>query len=133
MRNENKSPSTVGAMQGLNTEHNYYSNEHESKRKPKYFYEFERYPNASLIFLAVDYISANIIRRHHGICLLCDGIAEVYDLDFCFGREVWVLYAHPNNYVAAIQLAHIVQWAGAAKIFIILVNNQLLKGGNHER
>lgn len=132
MMDKNKSPGTVDAMQGLNTEHTHYSNEPLSKRKPKYFYEFKRYLNASLIFLAVDFISANIIRRHHGICLLCDGIAEFYDLDFCFGREVWVLYAHRNNYMTAMQLAHRVQWVGAAKVFIILVNTQLLKGGDHE-
>jgi hypothetical protein len=46
-------------------------------------------------------------------------------LDFCFQREVWVLYADKSHFIAAMQLAYTMQRLGAAKVLAILVDNQL--------
>ncbi len=95
--------------------------------KPAYFDELIACPNWSFILIAVDKLSLDIIRRLQGVCLLCDADPIAYDLCFCIDREVWVLYAYRANYTAAMQLARIVQWIGAKKVFAILVDAQLAR------
>ncbi len=102
-----------------------------SALKPTHFDEFALYPSMSFILIAVDNLSLQIIRRLHGVCLLCDLDAMHYDLSFAIGHEVWVLYASYANYTAAMQLARMLQWIGAIKVFAILVDPRLAQEVGH--
>lgn len=89
-----------------------------------------KYPN--IIFLAADSLSAHIIQRFKGKCLLCDNGTTAHDLNFCIGHEVWVVYANKAHFMSAMQLARTAQWIGAAKVFSILVDARLAQEVNHE-
>jgi len=73
------------------------------------------------ILIATDWNSFNFIKRHRGLCLLCEKENWNYDFDFCFGREVWVLYAQHQKFHLAISLAHVLQGCGADKVILIPV------------
>lgn len=97
------------------------------KKKPDYFHELRYLSENSLIFIAIDRLSLHWIRRFNKTCLFCHEDAQVYDLDFCDQREVWVLYACHRNFIPAMQLAHTLQRLGAAKVCAILANTDGIK------
>jgi hypothetical protein len=97
------------------------------KRKPAYFRELQRrWSNTNLVFIAVDWVSVDIIQRLNGVCLFCEK-DEAYDFSFCTNREVWVLYTHPNDFQQALQLGHTVRSNGANKVFVIHINATLVR------
>lgn len=77
--------------------------------------------------MAIDRFSLHLIRGLSKTCLFCNEPPERYDLDFCFQREVWILYANQNHFIEATQLAYTVQRFGAEKVLAILVDNQWVK------
>lgn len=90
------------------------------RRKPAYFREFSNYPEISPVLIAIDWNSVSFIRRLNGVCLLCEGSSKQYDLGFCYGREVWVLYSRRDDIVSVMQLARAIQAHGAQKVLCIL-------------
>lgn len=89
---------------------------------PLYWEELQHYPAENPILIAVDRSSLQTIRRSRGVCLYCPEFPENYQLNFCYRREIWVLYAHASLFSRAIKLAQLVQWQGAAQIIVLRVN-----------
>jgi hypothetical protein len=121
----NNSPQVVGATAETLKTHRSHCNQPGFKRKPLYWQTLKNYPHASLLMIAVDSLSAKLIHRLKGICLLCEGNPNDYDLDVCVNREVWVLYAQAYHYTTAMHLAYAVQYHGADPVWVILVDKQL--------
>lgn len=96
--------------------------------QPGYVDELRNYPNANPIFIAVDRLSLQRIRSSKGVCLYCPEPAEHYVLNFCFQREIWVLYAHLNLFYRAMDLAHAIQWQGASKTIVLRIGIHGLRG-----
>lgn len=97
------------------------------KKKPTYFHELRHLSKDSLILIAVDRASLHLIRRFSKTCLFCHEDAAIYDLDFCYQREIWVLYADQRYFMSAMQLAYTVQRLGASKVLAILTDPQWTK------
>ena len=98
------------------------------KIRPLYFDQLHIYPTHSLIFMAVDRFSLNKIREYRGLCLYCPELPERYDLEFCYHREVWVLYARLSSFSRAMALAHTVQWHGASHIILLRIHRDFIRG-----
>jgi len=98
------------------------------KIKPAYFSDLQKYPKANPLFITVDYRCLHYIRSHYGICLFCkkDDSLSMYDLSFCYKREIWVLYLSPHDYIRAMQLGRRIQLTGATRIRVIAFNSELL-------
>ncbi|MBS0350315.1 MAG: hypothetical protein JSR33_03850, partial [Proteobacteria bacterium] len=88
---------------------------------PVYADELRTYPVDNPIFMAVDRLSLQRIRSSKGVCLYCPEPAEHYVLNFCFQREVWVLYAHLSVFSRAMDLAQCIQWQGASKTLVLRI------------
>ena len=86
------------------------------------------YPADNPIFMAVDRLSLQRIRSSKGVCLYCPESAERYDLNFCFQREVWVLYAHLSLFSRAMDLAQAIQWQGASQTIGLRIGIHHLRG-----
>lgn len=99
-----------------------------AKIRPLYFDELHRYPTPSLIFMAVDRYSLHKIRGYRGLCLYCPELPERYDLEFCYQREVWVVYARLASFSRAMALAQTVQWQGASHIILLRVHRNFISG-----
>jgi hypothetical protein len=95
---------------------------------PVYVDELHHYPADNPIFIAVDRLSLQRIRSSKGVCLYCPEPAEYYALNFCFQREVWVLYAHLSLFSRAMNLAHCIQWQGASKTLVLRIGIHHLQG-----
>ena len=95
---------------------------------PVYINELHYYPAANPIFIAVDRLSLQRIRSSKGVCLYCPESAEHYALNFCFQREIWVLYAHLSLFSRAMDLAHCIQWQGASKTLVLRIGIHHLRG-----
>jgi hypothetical protein len=98
------------------------------KIRPFYFDQLQRFPAHSLIFIAVDRYSLHKIREYRGVCLYCPELPERYDLNFCYHREVWVLYARLPSFSRAMALAQTIQWQGAAHIIVLRVHRDFIRG-----
>jgi hypothetical protein len=128
MQYPNKSPDTVGAMKGLNTIHTMHSNVHTSKGKENFSLPNPPKPQpfeSSLVFIAVDKLSFQIVQRLKGRCWLIERSPEQYSLDFCLGKEIWLLYTHRHLLLSATELGRRLQWKGAAKVVLVLLNTAL--------
>src|SRR5262249_22624908 len=106
--------------QNMRDNFNYFNT--QAKIYPRYFNDIFNYPAANPILLAVDWQSLKFIRRLGGVCLLCEKSASLYDLSFCFQREIWVLHSQNKNFNAAMNLGQIIQISGASKILVLLLN-----------
>jgi hypothetical protein len=95
---------------------------------PVYIEELRHYPTGNPIFIAVDRLSLKRISSSKGVCLYCPEPAEHYALNFCFQREVWVLYAHLSLFSRAMDLAQAVQWQGASKTLVLRLGIHNLRG-----
>lgn len=95
---------------------------------PVYADELRHYPADNPILIAVDRLSLQRIRMSKGVCLYCPEPAEHYVLNFCFQREIWVLYAHLNLFSRAMDLAHSIQWQGASKTLVLWIGINGLRG-----
>ena len=80
--------------------------------------------------MAVDRYSLNKIHEYRGLCLYCPESPERYDLEFCYKREVWVLYARLSSFKRAMALAQTVQWQGASHIIVLRVHGILFEECN---
>ncbi len=99
------------------------------KIQPAYFSDLQKHPQASLLFMTVDWRCLNYIRNSKGICLFFkkENELSLYDLSFCYKREIWILYLSPHDYISTMQLARNVQLTGATEIRIIAFNSELLR------
>lgn len=95
---------------------------------PVYADELRHYPSDNPILMAVDRLSLQRIRSSKGVCLYCPESVEHYVLNFCFQREVWVLYAHLSLFSRAMNLAHAIQWQGASKTLVLRIGIHSLRG-----
>jgi hypothetical protein len=95
---------------------------------PVYIDELRHYPIDNPIMIAVDRLSLQRIRSFRGVCLYCLEPAEHYALNFCFEREVWVLYAHLSLFPRAMNLAQAIQWQGASKTLVLRIGIHGLQG-----
>lgn len=116
---------------------NHYSSDFSSEQPPHsmrrllwpvYMDELRHYPVDNPILIAVDRLSLQRIRSFRGVCLYCLEPAEHYALNFCFEREVWVLYAHLSLFSRAMNLAQAIQWQGASKTLVLRIGIHHLRG-----
>lgn len=121
MSHQNKNPLAVGTMQGISIEHSSYFKSTVQKCKPKYFQELKNIPIENPIFISTDWLSHNYVKRHCGFSLFCELDNTVYELDFCFNREIWILYSGSKTFNRVLELAREIQWCGASKILLILI------------
>lgn len=92
------------------------------KRKPAYYSECLRRKDRDLFFIAKDWNALNLIRHLGGRnCLLCEDAPKLYDLSFCWSKEIWVLYSTCEMFSAAMELARTIQRMGAIKVCLIQV------------
>lgn len=103
-----------------------------SKIRPLYWEQLRQYPPENPILIAVDRLSLRTIRSRHGVCLYCPESPENYTLNFCYRREIWVLYARLAVFSQAMALAQSVQWQGATHIVLLRVNGDYQRGPCHE-
>ena len=103
-----------------------------AKYKPLFFQELAEYPLYNPILISVDWNCLNYIRKYSGVCLLCNFLPSMYDLSFCFGREIWVLYSNPYDLDQALVLARSIQLAGAEKVDILLVTLRVVNHDNNK-
>lgn len=98
------------------------------KIKPVYFSDLQKHSKANPLFITVDHRCLNYIKSHHGVCLFFKkrNALSVYDLSFCYKREIWVLYLSPHDYIRAMQLGRSIQLTGATGIRVIAFNSELL-------
>lgn len=96
--------------------------------RPVYADELRTYPVGNPILIAVDRLSLQRIHSSKGVCLYCPEPAEHYALNFCFQREIWVLYAHLSHFSHAMDLAHCIQWQGASKTLVLRIGIHPLRG-----
>lgn len=97
------------------------------KRKPAYYKDFLPCKDLNLIFIAKDWNALNLIQRSKQMpCLFCEHDASLYDLDFCYEKEVWVLYSTKEVLTEAMNFAQKIQFLPAKKVDLIRVrmNNQ---------
>lgn len=102
--------------------------DHLPKIRPLYFDQLQWYPMHSLIFMAVDRYSLHKMHSYRGCCLYCPELPERYDLEFCYHREVWVLYARLASFARAMALAQTVQWQGASRIILLRIHRNFIRG-----
>ena len=95
---------------------------------PIYVDELRHYPSGNPILVAVDRLSLQRIRSSKGVCLYCPEPAEHYELNFCFQREIWVLYTHLSAFSRAMDLAQCIQWQGASQTLVLRVGIYNLRG-----
>jgi hypothetical protein len=132
MNHQNKSPDTVGAMKGLNTTQTTHSNVFTSNRNKNFISTTHPVPlTPSLTFIALDKTSFQIVQHFKGHCLLMDKNPEHFNLDFCLGKEIWLLYVHRHLLFRAMQFGRLLQWKGAAKVMLILFDAALVKEVMH--
>jgi hypothetical protein len=98
------------------------------KIRPLYWEQLRQYPLENPILIAVDRLSLQTIQRYHGVCLYCPEPPDYYGLNFCYRREVWVLYARPAVFSQAMALAQRIQWQGAAHLIVLRVHHEYLRG-----
>jgi len=94
---------------------------------PVYFNDLVRYPQNNPILIAIDWRDVNFIRRHRGICLLCNKSPAYYDLSFNYQREAWVLYSCQTDFLTAMQLARAIQLSGASTVRVLLIAAEWLE------
>jgi hypothetical protein len=100
--------------------------------KPEYFSDDWQHLHGDPIFIGLDSLSVNVIQSRKGRCLLCDQASYRYDFNFCFSREVWVLYSQHSQLCAAIDLGRAIQKSGARKVCVILLSSHLQKRTIHD-
>ena len=99
---------------------------HYRKIKLGYFYEFKKFPKASIIFIAFYFLCVNYVRNHGGLCFWCSKNPEIYDLSFCYEKEIWLLCIQEQDFVRGNELAYLLLNHEASKVLIIPFNENLL-------
>lgn len=132
---KNTSPQLPEQQWGLYQNDKLYNfNDSTSCKKIKLgcFYELQKFPKASIIFIAFCFACVNYVRNHGGLCFWCSKNPEIYDLSFCCGKELWLLCIQEQDFIHSNKLAYLLLNCGADKVLIIPFNENLLRGNSYD-
>ncbi len=93
--------------------------------KPKYYLDYLKSGSPNLVLMTKDFKTLKYLMRFKnisGLILFCGKSPEIYDFDFCYKKEVWILYSQDELKKSTLGLAYVIQQVGAKKISIIKTN-----------
>lgn len=96
------------------------------------FYELQKFPKASITFIAFCFSCVNFVRSHGGLCFWCNRNPEIYDLSFCYEKEIWLLCIQEQDFVRGNELAYLLLNHEADKVLIIPFNKNLLGRNSYD-
>lgn len=130
MTPQNKSPFPVGAVKEAGSflkQHKHHTRNFR-RRTLDFYATLKKYPVQNPVLLAIDEDSFKAIHQRRGVCLLCLNTFETYEWDFCYAREVWILYANKTHFEEALYFGRGLQNSGARKIVLLLVSPAWMGG-----
>lgn len=93
--------------------------------KPKYYSDYLKSGSPNLVLITNDFKTLKYLMRYKnilGLILFCKQSPDIYDFNFCFKKEVWILYSQDELKKSSLVLAYVIQQVGAKKISIIKTN-----------